>query len=210
MYYALDNNKDRIEISDAIKGQEYFCPCCNALVTQKKGNVNEWHYAHKKLVDCDKWYEFNTWVKDWQDKFKVEHREIIVEHDNKKRRASIKVDTLIIQLQSKSMTSSEFDERVEFFNSDNNHLVWLVDLRDKDIEYKGRPKKTEQYVWKRPYKFNNIDYFGSTFDLFFQIEDNIIIKVVWNKEEEFKRFGGYSYDPEEFLDFLRKKWKNLK
>ena len=52
LQFALNVNGERINIKDAEKGKDYYCPCCNSLLVQKKGKIMVWHYAHKSLTDC--------------------------------------------------------------------------------------------------------------------------------------------------------------
>lgn len=212
MIYALNDKNEKIDIEDSIRGEKYICPCCNGEVIQKKGNVNMWHYAHKNLGLCDEWYSENEWTKEFSEKFPQEFREVIVTgKDNRRRIAHIKVENLIIQLQSKSMTSAEFQEKVDFF-SENSALVWLVDLRGKDISkfIPKKKRKTEMFKWKHAWKFNDMKKFNNQqFDLFFQLDEDVFIKVVWNKEG-FKIFGGYRYNSDRFMNFLRKKYRNTR
>ena len=46
MQFALNDNGERINIKDAEKGKDYYCPCCNSVLVQKKGKIMVWHYAH--------------------------------------------------------------------------------------------------------------------------------------------------------------------
>ena len=57
MQFALNDNGERINIKDAEKEKDYYCPCCNSLLVQKKGKIMVWHYAHKYLVDCVGYYD---------------------------------------------------------------------------------------------------------------------------------------------------------
>lgn len=51
--YALDKNQHLINIKDASKEIEYFCPCCGAIMIPKQGKKNRWHFAHKgSLNNC--------------------------------------------------------------------------------------------------------------------------------------------------------------
>ena len=162
-----------------------------------------WHYAHKSVSMCDDWYLENEWSKKWMETFEQEYREVIVKNDgdNRGRIADVKYKKLVLKLQNKSLTGEEFLERVDFFNKESN-LVWLVDVRDKDISY-NKTRKTYGYVWKHAYKFGNLDKFNKPFYLFFQLSDDLLIRVVWNKEG-FKYFGGYHYAIDEFNKFLIK------
>ena len=44
--YSLDCDNNLINIKDAIKGNNYYCPCCGAPMITKQGTKNRWHFAH--------------------------------------------------------------------------------------------------------------------------------------------------------------------
>lgn len=203
MRYGLNEEGKRIDIVDSVKGEQYYCPLCESELIQKKGTVNMWHYAHKSLCNCDNWYVENEWTKSWLDIFNEECREVVIKNSDSdiKRIADIKYKKLVLKLQSKSLTGEEFTERVNYFSKEHN-LVWLVDLREKDVKYR-KTQKTYNYIWKHAYKFGNLDKFSKEFYLFFQLNDDLLIRVVWNKNG-FKYFGGYYYNIEEFKKFLIK------
>lgn len=210
MFYALDGHNRRISAEEATKGVEYFCPCCNSEVILKRGKVKVHHFAHRTLRKCDEWYEMSDWHKHWQEKFPEQFREIVIEEDGERHRADIKVDDLVVEFQHSNIAGKEFDKRNEFY-SKNNHLVWLFDLRTKDISeiiVRNSHRKTRKFLWLWAYKFNNLDYFGSNFDLFFHLPSGDILKVVWNKKG-FKYVGGYIYTEEGFMEYLRRKYKRI-
>ena len=51
--FALDHNQCVINIKDALKGEDFYCPCCGAVMIAKQGKKNRWHFAHKgNLGNC--------------------------------------------------------------------------------------------------------------------------------------------------------------
>lgn len=48
-HFALDENNDIVDIKNTIgiDGQRYFCPNCHREMITKRGNVRQWHFAHK-------------------------------------------------------------------------------------------------------------------------------------------------------------------
>lgn len=211
MQYALDNNGNKVYINDANKGEKYFCPCCNSLVIQKKGFVNAWHYSHKNCVDCDGMYLEDEWAKNWMASVNEKYREIAVFNPkfNAKKKANIKAGNVVLLLQNRSISSEEFQKRVNFFNDGGRHLVYLVDVRDKDVIYMSDNRKFLKFIWKHAWKFNEINIKEETFDLFLQIADDSIIKVTWNGDFGFKYFGGYNYSIKDFHDYFNRKYKQL-
>ena len=49
--FALDKDQCLINIEDAQKGNEYFCPCCGKVMITKQGAIRKWHFAHKGSLD---------------------------------------------------------------------------------------------------------------------------------------------------------------
>lgn len=52
--YAFDSNKNLISSFDAIKGENYFCPCCSESFIFRKGKIKRPHFAHKADSNCSK------------------------------------------------------------------------------------------------------------------------------------------------------------
>ncbi len=207
MNYAMDAQNNRINILNAEYSQEYFCPVCNGTVIQKKGEVNAWHFAHLNSCDCDDWYQTSEWHLEWQDRFPEKYREVVIDDGYEKHRADVKVDELIVEFQNSPISGYDFECRNDFY-TDCGMLVWVFNLQDKYI-YERHPSKqgkTTQYQWNWAYKFNDLDSYGCEFDLFFQIETDLLIKVKWNKQG-FKYFGGYKYTKAQFMNFLRRRYK---
>lgn len=48
-HYALDINNNIIEISNTIdlEDQKYYCPHCHNEMITRRGNIRQWHFAHK-------------------------------------------------------------------------------------------------------------------------------------------------------------------
>lgn len=45
--YSLDVNSHLINVKDAVKGNQYYCPCCGCMMIPRQGNIRQWHFAHK-------------------------------------------------------------------------------------------------------------------------------------------------------------------
>lgn len=52
--YAFDSNKNLISLLDAVKGENYFCPCCSCSepFIFRKGKIKRPHFAHKTDSNC--------------------------------------------------------------------------------------------------------------------------------------------------------------
>ena len=55
MFIAVDEFNKRINIDDAEKGQQYFCPICHSPLMIRDGKINAKHYAHKAGECSDDW-----------------------------------------------------------------------------------------------------------------------------------------------------------
>ena len=51
--YSMDKDLHLVNVTDAIKGNDYYCPCCGKTMIPRQGNKRRWHFAHKgSLGDC--------------------------------------------------------------------------------------------------------------------------------------------------------------
>ncbi len=135
MFTALTKDNKRISIEDAAPGEEYLCPVCRNLVVVKaaKSNNIRTHFAHKKNTRClDDWkHDMSDWHFEWQSKFPIENREVIVEKDGVVHRADILINDTVIEFQHSPISGDEFEARNNFYNSCGYHVVWLFDAADK-------------------------------------------------------------------------------
>ena len=132
MFIAENENKERIEAVNSIKGNKYYCPCCGSEVRPNQGTVKAWYFSHINK-DCDPWYEpMTAWHKEWQEQFPKEFREIPMEYNGEKHRADIKIDHMVVEFQHSSLPIEKFNERNAFYSRDGI-LVWLFDMKEKDM-----------------------------------------------------------------------------
>lgn len=51
--YSMDKDLHLVNVVDAIKGNDYYCPCCGKTMIPRQGSKRRWHFAHKgSLGDC--------------------------------------------------------------------------------------------------------------------------------------------------------------
>jgi hypothetical protein len=50
--YAFDSENNLVFSSDAVKGINYFCPCCSKPFIFRKGKIKRPHFAHKSDSNC--------------------------------------------------------------------------------------------------------------------------------------------------------------
>jgi len=150
MKWAMKNNQR----SKASPKDRAKCPVCKEKVIAKCGAIKTSHWAHKKNIDCDSWYEPETlWHLNWKDEFNQEQQEIIIKKGRTIHRADIKTNEKIIELQYSSISSSDIKERENFYGD----MVWLLNglkfaknmiLRKKDNYFTFRWKYPPKSWWE--------------------------------------------------------------
>ena len=135
MFTALTKDNKRISIENAIPGESYRCPVCDNPVVVKAANSNNvrTHFAHKRNSLClDDWkHDMSDWHFEWQSKFPIENREVVVEKDGVIHRADILINNTVIEFQHSPISGEEFEARNSFYKSCGYHVVWLFDATDK-------------------------------------------------------------------------------
>lgn len=242
MFSAIDVNDNLIDIDTAVlrPSETYFCSSCKSELIVKNGNVRIPHFAHRNRCDCDDFdSDMSEWHRNWQKKFPLKNREVVLKMDvdhpfaerYKKlvRRADVLCYGYVIEFQSSPITSSEFDERTDFYQMLGYKVIWIFNLieeyqNDKIICYDEWHKGNDnggKFRWNYASKtFVNYQPTSGVI-LFFQFaeEDNDICyleKVIWaincNSEmgdTHFKRFYT-SYYPGNFFRLIEKmKTKSL-
>ena len=135
MFTALTVDNKRISIEDAVSGESYLCPVCGNPVVVKAANSDNirTHFAHKRNTLClDDWkHDMSDWHFDWQSKFPIGNREIVVEKDGVLHRADVLINGTVIEFQHSPISSEEFETRNCFYKNCGYRVVWLFDATDK-------------------------------------------------------------------------------
>lgn len=176
--FALDRFGKRIHISEAIKGQEYFCQECEEKLILKKGNIRIKHFAHKPGSHCDSWGEMTEWHLAWQEKFPEECREVVLTKDGVKHKADILINNTVIEFQHSPISHEEFIARNNFYTADGRQLVWVFDMtdriKDENQSWNGVPFKRKQGQF---FQFDNLN---DKVHIFFDIEIKDFNKTNFN------------------------------
>ena len=135
MFTALTKDNKRISIEEAISGETYYCPVCRNPVAVKAANSNNvrTHFAHKRNSLClDDWkHDMSDWHFEWQSKFPIESREVVVEKDGVVHRADILINDTVIEFQHSPISGEEFESRNRFYKNCGYRVVWLFDATGK-------------------------------------------------------------------------------
>ncbi len=123
MKFALVNDI-RVE---ATKGAKGICPSCDSEVIAKCGDFKVHHWAHKKIRNCDPWWENETeWHRAWKNNFPIEWQEVILTDKNtgEKHIADVRSNhEVVIEFQHSHIDPQERLAREHFYKK----MVWVVD-----------------------------------------------------------------------------------
>ena len=240
MYYGLDKNGNNVYIDDAIVTNIYYCPICNTELVQKKADIKAHHFAHKAKINCPYAHrEMSDWHLEWQSHY-GRHREILCRSGNEIKIADVLINDTVIEFQHSPISYDEVESRTLFHTGNNRKIIWLFDFREKFSRWSITPATTEDipnslwrkysfsfaelkkleckniYYWERPNQsITAICYFNEEEPsyLFFQLADNLIIRVNWNlrkpevwfgRHSSFEYFAGDKLTKEEFLDTIQR------
>ena len=156
MKFALING-EKIEAKKGVN--DAICPICKALVIPKCGEVKIHHWAHKKKIECDHWWENETeWHRDWKNHFPADWQEIVhISDDNEKHIADIKTPSgLVVEFQHSSIETEEIISRNNFYKN----IVWVVDGKRRKNDEKFFNSENSRLIkqWGNIGKFVFIDF----------------------------------------------------
>jgi len=121
-FAIVDGNK-----VEASKGAKGFCQSCGAEMIAKCGEFKTNHWSHKKIQQCDTWWETETeWHREWKGNFPIEWQEIIQFDKSTKEKhiADIRTDKgLVIEFQHSHINPNERKQREHFYKN----MIWVVD-----------------------------------------------------------------------------------
>lgn len=131
MFVANDKDGCRVWAGEADKGEEYFCPACNAPLIYRDGPLNAPHFAHKANACSDPWnYDMSEWHREMQELFPKEKREVVVQANGKIHRADILVGKTVIEFQHSPISQTEFQDRNDFFRRLGYRIAWVFDAQE--------------------------------------------------------------------------------
>lgn len=192
MYIALNSEKQRIHIVDALENDKYYCPICNEEVIKRKGIINAHHFAHKSNSQClekDGWhYDMSDWHYDWQNQFPVESQEIVFKFDNKIHRADVLINDTVLEFQHSPITEEEFNDRNKFYNNLGYKVIWIFDASEKNIDhYMNYSDDNINCSWSHPVRFlGNVNYHNPKLDVYLQIGE-----AIWHRQLDYRKIKDY-------------------
>ncbi len=121
MLFALVNSTK----TAASPGLSGVCPLCERRVNARCGEINIWHWAHRKNEDCDSWYEPETaWHQNWKLVFGKEHCEQVITKNNVRHIADIFTNNqVVIELQNSPIQIKVVRKREDFYGE---RMLWII------------------------------------------------------------------------------------
>lgn len=126
-------------ISEAIKGEMYYCQICNQPMLQRRCVTKIDHFAHysphgnNNIIPCsDHWgYDKTEWHLKWQKSFPVDAMERVLEFHGNKHIADVLVGNVVVEFQHSPISLSDFTERNNFYTLLGYKVIWVFDLIDE-------------------------------------------------------------------------------
>lgn len=130
MKFAIVNGS-RAEPQPKARG---VCPGCGAETVAKCGRHVIWHWAHKSLVHCDRWWEAETeWHRQWKNRFPEAWQEVPLpdEEAGELHIADVRTSSgLVIEFQRSTIDPIEVHAREAFYG----RMIWIVDGCRNDFD----------------------------------------------------------------------------
>ena len=175
-FYALDKNKNKVNIDDAKDNEEYFCEGCNEklFIKAKYSRLKHPHFCHQKNTKCKikEWpqHDMSDWHKEWQNLFPANNRECVLKKDKEQRRADIFIKNTIIEVQHSPISYKNFNNRNVFYTSLGYSVVWIFDANEKFL-YDNLNKRP--CMWKNVQnQFHNNDNFNGKLAIFLEYNED--------------------------------------
>jgi len=145
MLYVINSNNEKTVAEPGKKG---MCQLCGEEVISKCGDINVWHWAHKKGTDCDTWSEGETqWHVEWKNKFPLNNREIIVQKQLTKHIADVMInEKYVVEFQNSPISSEDIKNREKFYDK----MLWIFNGKTyaKNLILFKMNNNEYEFIWK--------------------------------------------------------------
>ena len=139
MFFALDEQGNRVHASSRDTLVNLYCPACGEPVKHKKGKTRRWHFAHLPDSNCqygkDKDYN-HEWHIRMQEYFPLDTREYrFVDSDTKEVHIAdvfLPDSNTVLEFQHSPISEEEFLSRTNFHKKEGRRIVWLFDESEKN------------------------------------------------------------------------------
>ena len=205
-HYALDINNNIIEISNTndLEVHQYYCPYCHKEMIAKRGNIRQWHFAHKTdKCSYDKYLHSiaEIMIMDWFNK--SENIFLTMQHD-------VKCNAFDSCLFYNSMYCQASEKRpydLKKYYSKCIHEIkyegYIADLYCENNIKPNSPIFIEIFVTHKCSQ-DKINSGIRIIELKIESEEDIINILNSNKLEEGEKVKLYNFKPKEILvDYLK-------
>ncbi|MBQ1343096.1 MAG: hypothetical protein IIY40_02915 [Firmicutes bacterium] len=151
MFFALDEQGNRVHASSKDTFVNLYCPVCGEPVKHRKGKNRRWHFAHLPDSNClygkDKDYN-HEWHIRMQEYFPLDIREYrFVDSATKEVHIAdvfLPDFNTVLEFQHSSISDEEFLSRTNFHLNEGRRMVWLFDESEKtpQPEHFGKFKRS--------------------------------------------------------------------
>lgn len=86
----------------------------------------------------------SDWHFEWQSKFPIDSREVVVEKEGVVHRADVLIKNTVIEFQHSLISGEEFEARNRFYKNCGYRVIWLFDAANK-----MKRDEDSELVWKR-------------------------------------------------------------
>lgn len=133
LFATVDGEK--VEANPNTRG---ICPVCESTVFSKCGEINVWHWSHRKEESCDSWYEPETeWHKNWKLAFGKINCEIVITKDEKRHIADIFTNSnVVIELQNSPIQKPVIRNRENFYGE---KMLWVINGKHFKDNFEIKP-----------------------------------------------------------------------
>ena len=212
MYFAHDKNKNKVEATKEIRGNELYCPYCGGDVIVKAGEQKVNHFAHKK-TDCGyfKYKGMSSWHKLWQNLFTSEQREVYMKKNGEKHIAdAVNSNGVVIEFQNSPISTENKRSRDNFYDK----LIWVVNadtFKDKisfeslrtdeymkatEKDYENEITKEHESVKKSISKYNFLELY----------QKHTILQSITASWRNYRRWKLEKFEPKYYKDKFKYNW----
>ena len=208
MLYAISQDGHKIR---PFQGASAFCPFCKETVIAKCGLINAHHWAHlpqshSACVTTSEYESESEWHYTFKGLFPKENVEILVQKENVKMRADVKLPNgLVLEIQHSSISPKIIKNRNNF----HRKIVWLFDVSGPfaadRIHYWGFDglnrliNRQAKYEWIQPAKSiryaasekNNPVFFDLGFGKIIEVKDLWFSQILFDTHN-IEKFGQYT------------------
>lgn len=104
-----------------------ICFCCDKEMVAKCGEIKIHHWAHKRLEECDHWWENETeWHRKWKDRFPEDWQEVVRRdlQTGQKHIADVynPYKDLVVEFQNSPIKGHEIQAREKYYK----RMLWVL------------------------------------------------------------------------------------